>query len=177
MALKAMNSYAQRTESLRPEGAYHVSARSQALEADGRQIIHFEIGQPDVDTFENICQAGIRAISEGYTRYTPPASIVVDGFSKTYSMTGWRLGYGIMPVELGKRIDLLLTHSVGRTAHFTQLAGLEAITGPQDSVLAMVHEYEARRDLIVDGLRSIPGITCRRPQGAFYVFPNIKSSA
>ena len=75
MALKAMNSYAQRTENLRPEGAYQVLARSQALEADGRQIIHFENGQPDVDTFENIRQAGIRAISGGQTRYTPPASL------------------------------------------------------------------------------------------------------
>ena len=310
-------------------------ARAQALEAAGREIIHFEIGQPDFDTFANIRQAGIRAIEEGKTRYTPPPgipalrkviaesagrqrglhfepeqvvvspgakpnlfftalalieprdevlypdpgfptyramidvaggipvpvpldeendfsfdlqafdrlvsdrtrliilnspgnptggivpladlkhiarlahkhdcwvlsdeiyggivydglkvdsiatlpgmiarTIIVDGFSKTYGMTGWRLGYGIMPAGLAARIDLLLTHSVGCTAHFTQFAGLEALSGPQDEAAAKVREYEARRDLIVDGLRMIPGVTCRKPQGAFYVFPSIKA--
>jgi aspartate/methionine/tyrosine aminotransferase len=100
-------------------------------------------------------------------------TIIVDGFSKTYSMTGWRLGFGIMPKELAARVDLLLTHSVGSTAHFTQFAGLEAVTGPQDMVEVMVAEYQRRRDVIVDGLNAIPGFTCQRPQGAFYVFPNI----
>jgi aspartate aminotransferase len=102
-------------------------------------------------------------------------TVIVDRFSKTYAMTGWRLGYGMMPVGLAKRIDLLLTHSVGRTAHFTQIAGLEALAGPQEPVADMVGEYQSRRDLIVDGLNRIPGITCRRPQGAFYVFPSIKA--
>jgi len=100
-------------------------------------------------------------------------TIIVDGFSKTYSMTGWRLGFGIMSKELAKRIGLLLTHSVGSTAHFTQLAGLEAITGPQDKVDEMVTEYQHRRDAVVDGLNALPGIVCQKPQGAFYVFPNI----
>lgn len=103
-------------------------------------------------------------------------TIIVDGFSKTYSMTGWRLGYGIMPRELAVRVDLLLTHSVGSTAHFTQFAGLEAVTGPQDMVEVMVAEYQLRRNVIVDGLNSIPGITCQKPQGAFYAFPNIRST-
>lgn len=99
--------------------------------------------------------------------------IIVDGFSKTYSMTGWRLGFGIMPKDLAEQVDLLLTHSVGSTAHFTQFAGLEAITGPQDMVTGMVAEYQRRRDMIVDGLNELPGFSCRKPQGAFYVFPNI----
>ena len=330
-----MKQYQERTGHLKPEGAYQVLARTQALEAQGRSIIHFEIGQPDFDTFENISEAGRRAIAEGQTRYTPPAgmpvlreaiaqaagaqrgvrflpeqvvvapgtkpnlfystlaligpgdevlypdpgfptykamigvaggtpvpvplkeensfsfdlqafdslinertrliilnspgnptggvmpladlehiaeatqrydcwvlsdeiymrivydgqqapsiaglpgmperTVIVDGFSKTYSMTGWRLGYGIMPVDLAARIELLLTHSVGCPAHFTQIAALEAIRGPQHRVAEVVKEFQARRDLLVDGLNSIPGITCRNPQGAFYVFPNTRS--
>jgi aspartate/methionine/tyrosine aminotransferase len=102
-------------------------------------------------------------------------TIIVDGFSKTYAMTGWRLGYGIMPKELAQVVQLLLTHSVGCTANFTQIAGIEALTGPQDQVGAVVAEYQLRRDAIVTGLNTIPGLTCQRPQGAFYVFPNIKS--
>jgi aspartate aminotransferase len=328
-------SYASRTSHLKPEGAYQVLARAQELEADGRGIIHLEIGQPDFDTFDNIRLAGMRAIAEGQTRYTPPAgmkrlreviaeesskrhglhiyadqvvvspgakpnlffpmlaliepgdeviypdpgfptyeavirlaggqpipaplkeennfsfdleafhhlvnkqtrlvilnspsnptggvmpasdleviarasqdfnfwvlsdeiyarlvydqisvtsiaslpgmmerTIIVDGFSKTYAMTGWRLGYGIMPVKLAQVVQLLLTHSVGCTAQFVQIAGIEALTGAQDQVNMMVIEYQKRRDAIVDGLNEIPGIKCQRPQGAFYVFPNIKA--
>ena len=324
-----------RTSHLKPEGAYQVLARAQELEADGREIIHLEIGQPDFDTFDNISLAGIRAISEGHTRYTPPIgmkslreviaedagkrhdlqihpdqvvvspgakpnlffpalaliepgdeviypnpgfptyeamirvaggipvpmplteenhfsfdldafqqlisektklvilnspsnptggvmpmadleaiakaaqkfdfwvmsdeiyarisydnvnvpsiatlpgmlerTIIVDGFSKTYAMTGWRLGYGIMPKSLAHVVQLLLTHSVGCTANFVQIAGIEALTGPQEQVDAVVDEYQKRRDAIVAGLNSIDGITCQQPSGAFYVFPNIKS--
>jgi aspartate/methionine/tyrosine aminotransferase len=102
-------------------------------------------------------------------------TMLVDGFSKTYAMPGWRLGYGIMPVELARRMDLLLTHSVGCPAHFTQIAALEAIRGPQHRVDEVVREYEARRNLIVEGLNSIPGMACQKPQGAFYVFPNVRS--
>jgi aspartate aminotransferase len=327
-------SYAARTGHLKAEGAYQVLARAQELEAQGKEIIHLEIGQPDFDTFENVRLAGKLAIDQGMTRYTPPKgmkalreviaedagrrhglhihpdqvvvspgakpnlffpvlalvepgdeviypnpgfptyeamirvaggkpvpvplkegtnfsfdleafhrlvnkrtklvilnspsnptggvlphrdleeiariaqdfkfwvmsdeiymrlvydgleapsiaslpgmldrTIIVDGFSKTYAMTGWRLGYGIMPRELAKVVELLLTHSVGCTAQFVQVAGIEALTGPQDQVDGMVMEYQVRRDAIVDGLNAIPGITCQRPQGAFYVFPNIK---
>lgn len=324
--------FAHRVQGLEPEGAYHMLARAQALEAAGRTVIHLEIGQPDVPTFEPIAQAGIDAIEEGYTRYTPsagmpalrraiaedagrrrgmtikPAEVVVgpgakpalffptlalvepgdeviypdpgfptypamievaggvpvpvplreeddfsfdlemfdrllsprtrmvvlnspsnptggvmplealehiaqraierdfwvlsdeiysrlvygepapsiaalpgmqertiicDGFSKTYAMTGWRLGYGIMPPPLAQRVELLLTHSVGCTAGFTQVAGIEALTGPQDDVEAVVAEYRRRRDRLVAGLNAIPGVSCRMPQGAFYVFPNV----
>src|SRR5512138_2425283 len=330
-----MTIFSQRTSGLQPEGAYQVLAQAQALEAQGRKIVHLEIGQPDFDTFDNISEAGRQAITQGKTRYTPPSgmpalrqaiaqaagaqrgvrftpeqvvvapgtkpnmfystlalvgpgdevlypdpgfptykamigvaggmavpvpleeendfsfdlpafdrlinertrliilnspsnptggvmpladlehiaeaaqrcdcwvlsdeiymriiydgqqapsivslpgmlerTVIVDGFSKTYSMTGWRLGYGIMPVQLAQRMDLLLTHSLGCPAHFTQIAALEALRGPQDRVTEVVREYEARRDLIVDALNRIPGISCQRPSGAFYVFPNVKS--
>jgi aspartate/methionine/tyrosine aminotransferase len=103
-------------------------------------------------------------------------TIIVDGFSKTYAMTGWRLGFGIMPRDLAARVDLLLTHSIGSNAHFTQFAGLEAVTGPQDMVDVMVAEYQRRRDIIVDGLNAIPGFSCQKPQGAFYAFPNIRKT-
>ncbi|MEJ2412408.1 MAG: pyridoxal phosphate-dependent aminotransferase [Anaerolineales bacterium] len=323
-----------RVKELKSEGAYQVLAKAQALEKEGREIIHLEIGQPDFPTFENISQAGIKAIEEGYTRYTPPAgmpalreviaetagqqrglsfkpgqvvvspgakpnlffptmavveegdeviypdpgfpsykamiqvadgiprpvplleengfsfdldafdelisdhtrliilnspgnptggilpredlehiaaaairhdswvlsdeiytrivydgqqvdsicglpgmgerTIIMDGFSKTYAMTGWRLGYGIMPEALAEKVGLLLTHSVGSTAQFTQIAGIEALRGDQEQVDEVVKIYQKRRNVIVSGLNSLPGISCQNPQGAFYVFPNIK---
>lgn len=328
--------FSSRTETLKAEGAYHVLAKAQALEASGRDIIHLEIGEPDFDTPANVADAGIRAIQSGKTRYNPPSglsalrekiaeqagrqrnlsfsadqvvvgpgakpnlffpalalinpgdeviypdpgfptypamiavaggvpvpvplleensfsfdlrvfdrsisprtrlivlnspgnptgglippedlryiaqaairhdcwvlsdeiygqilfdgkkavsiacipgmmerTIIVDGFSKTYAMTGWRLGFGIMPEALAHRVELLLTHSVGCTAHFTQLAGLEALCGPQDAALAMVAEYQRRRDLLVAGLNQLPGVSCQLPQGAFYAFPNIRQT-
>ena len=327
--------FAERVRSLRPEGAYAVLAKAQEMERQGRDIVHFEIGQPDFQTFPNIAMAGIRAIAEGKTRYNPssglPAlreavaedvndrrrlqvrpeevvigpgakpllffstlalvepgdevlypnpgyptyeamirvaggkpvpvplveekgfsldldtledlvsdrtrmiilnspgnptggiippsdleriaaiaedhdcwilsdeiysrliyddvpyvsiaslpgmkkrTIVVDGFSKTYAMTGWRLGYGIMPAELAERVGLLLTHSIGCTATFTQYAGIEALRGPQEQVERARAEFERRRDFIVAGLRNIPGVRCQTPSGAFYVFPNVKA--
>ncbi len=325
--------FTQRTNHLKPEGAYQVLALAQALEAQGKEVIHLEIGQPDIETFSNVSLAGVRAIVEGYTRYVLPAglpelraviaddagmrrgmtispnqvvvspgakpnlffpvlatvepgdeviypdpgfptyaamigvaggvpvpvplleeksfsfdleaferllndrtrliilnspgnptggvmpledleyiaeltsakdcwvmsdeiytrmvydgkdapsiaalpgmderTIIVDGFSKTYAMTGWRLGYGIMPEALARRVELLLTHSVGCTAQFTQYAGLEAIQGPQDQVDEVVASYQQRRDIIVEGLNAISGVCCQKPEGAFYVFPNI----
>jgi aspartate/methionine/tyrosine aminotransferase len=314
------------------EGAYAMLARAQALEAQGRHIIHLEVGQPDVPPPPHVTQAGIAAIEAGHTRYTQPAgvpalrqiiaedagrrrgleftpsqvivgpgakpalffptlalirpgdeviypdpgfptyeamigvaggvpvpvtlnedndfafdldrfdaalsdrtrliiinspsnptggvlsrevlehiaaaaiardlwviadeiyarlaydapvisiaslpgmagrTVICDGFSKTYAMTGWRLGFGIMPQALAERVELLLTHSIGCTATFTQYAGMEAIIGPQDQVDALVAEYRRRRDMFVAGLNAIPGIKCRVPQGAFYAFPNI----
>jgi len=324
--------FAERVRNLSPEGAYHMLARAQALEAAGKKIIHLEIGQPDFPTFENIVDAGIQSIKDGFTRYTPSAgmkplreaiaaqvnqrkglqvkpgqvvvgpgakpalffptlalvrpgdeviypdpgfptypamievaggkplpvplreendfsfdlaafdqsisprtrlvilnspsnptggvmpvaalqhiaqaaqehdfwvlsdeiydqlvyeapapsiaalpgmaerTIICDGFSKAYAMTGWRLGFGIMPEALAERVELLLTHSVGCTASFTQVAGIEALQGPQEQVGRVVAEYRRRRDVLVSGLNQIPGVSCRRPQGAFYVFPNI----
>ena len=327
--------FAERVGHLEPEGAYHMLARAQALEAAGKHIIHLEIGQPDVPTFSHVAQAGIRAIEQGFTRYTPSAGIpalraaiaedagarrgmdirpqqvvvgpgakpalffptlalvrpgdeviypdpgfptyaamigvaggiarpvplseeadfsfdlaafdrlitdrtrliilnspsnptggvmplealqhiadvairrdiwvlsdeiymrlafdgrpapsiaalpgmaertvICDGFSKTYAMTGWRLGYGIMPEALAERVELLLTHAVGCTASFTQVAGVEALRGPQEPVEQVVAEYQRRRDVLVAGLNAIPGWHCRVPQGAFYAFANVSS--
>jgi aspartate/methionine/tyrosine aminotransferase len=327
--------FAARIAHLQPEGAYAVLARAQEMEAAGADIIHLEIGQPDVQTLTNVSQAGIQAISEGKTRYTPPAgiaqlrqaianyahahyglacgpehvvvgpgakpllffammgllepgdevlypdpgfpsypaiirtldatpvpvpleeergfalkigdleerlspqtrmiilnspsnptggvlpvsdveriaaiarerdlwilsdeiysrlvfldsappsiasmphmsrrTILVDGFSKSYAMTGWRLGFGIMPAELAHRVTLLITHAIGCTATFTQWAGLEALQGPQHEVDEVVAQYRRRRDVLVSGLNNIPGIRCQTPDGAFYAFPNIRS--
>ncbi len=325
--------FAERVGQLAPEGAYAVLAKAQALEAKGRDIIHLEIGQPDVQTFDNVAHAGMRAIEEGRTRYNPPAgvevlreviaedvgrrrgievkpsevvvtpgvkpmlffptlalvepgdeviypdpgfptyaamigvaggvpvpirlreetgfafdldafdkalskrtrlivinspnnptggvlplevlehiaeaaqrydawvlsdeiyvrltfdggsapsiaslpgmrerTVICDGFSKTYAMTGWRLGYGVMPEGLAERLELLLTHSVGCTATFTQYAGVEALTGPQGQVEEVVAEYQRRRDVLVEGLNRMPGVRCQSPEGAFYAFPNV----
>jgi aspartate aminotransferase len=325
--------FAERVHHLAPEGAYFMLARAQALEAAGRDIIHLEIGQPDAPTFDHIAEAGIRAIREGHTRYTPPAglpklreviaefagrqrgmqvrpsevvvgsgtkpalffptlalvragdeviypdpgfptyrdmigvaggvpvpvplreetgfafdldmfdaalsdrtrmivlnspsnptggvlstavlehiaraaierdlwvlsdeiysrlvfdgltapsiatlpgmgerTVISDGFSKTYSMTGWRLGYGIMPEALAERVELLITHAAGCAAAFTQHAGIAALLGPQDRVAEVLAEYQRRRDLLVARLNAIPGLRCQTPQGAFYTFPNV----
>ncbi len=104
-------------------------------------------------------------------------TIILDGFSKTYAMTGWRLGYGVMPLELVEPISRLATNSVSCTASFTQMAALEAIDGPQDAANEIVAEFKRRRDVIVDGLNAIPGIRCPMPRGAFYVFPSIEGTA
>jgi aspartate aminotransferase len=334
--------FAQRVAHLKAEGAYAVLARAQALEAQGREIIHLEIGQPDFETYAHVALAGIRAIAAGKTRYNPPSgipalrqaladdagwrrgvqfapeqvvvapgtkpfillpmlalldpgdevvypdpgfpsyeaaiglvgavpvpvplveeqgydlhlealdaalssrtrmillnspsnptggihsartfahvaelaqrhdlwvlsdeiytrlvyedeaptaqavalrsivslpgmaerTIIADGFSKTYAMTGWRLGFGIMPRPLAEKMDLLLTHSVGCTATFTQFAGLGAVLGPQAEVDAVLAEFRRRRDRTVAGLNAIPQITCPMPGGAFYAFPNVQA--
>jgi aspartate aminotransferase len=100
-------------------------------------------------------------------------AIILDGFSKTYAMTGWRLGYGIMPAPLAQVLAKLQTNAVSCTASFTQLAGVQALKGDHAPIDAMVAEFRKRRDVIVEGLRLIPGFKCARPPGAFYVFPNI----
>lgn len=100
-------------------------------------------------------------------------TIILDGFSKTYAMTGWRLGYGVMNADLAAQIARLETNCESCTNTFIQYGGLEALTGPQDFVSSMVAEFKARRDLIVSGLNSIKGFSCKNPNGAFYVFPNV----
>ena len=327
------NQFTDRVSRLKPEGAYAVLARAQTLEAQGKKIIHLEIGQPDFPTPGNVSEAGVDAILTGKTKYNPPAgisplreviaetagrqrgikidsnqvvvgtgskpglffptlalvspgdeviypdpgfptyeamirvaggvpvpirlreenqfsfdidvfdskisdrtkliilnspgnptggvipfddlkhiagkaikhkswvisdeiytrlvydgvrahsiaeidgmqerTIIVDGFSKTYSMTGWRLGYMIAPLELADRLELLITHATGCTATFTQYAGIEALTGPQDFVDVMVKEYQRRRNRMLELVNAIPGVHAQTPQGAFYLFPNI----
>jgi aspartate aminotransferase len=100
-------------------------------------------------------------------------TILLDGFSKTYAMTGWRMGYGVMRADFAAHISRLMTNSSSCTASFTQIAGVEALRGPQDSVDKMCAEFKKRRDVMVAGLNKIKGFSCRLPKGAFYVFPNI----
>lgn len=100
-------------------------------------------------------------------------TIVLDGFSKAWAMTGWRLGFAILPPTLVDAFSKLIINSVSCTSSFEQMAAVEALNGPQDAVVAMVEEFRARRTLIVEGLNKIPGFRCRMPHGAFYVFPNV----
>ncbi len=326
---------ARRMERLGTETAFSVLAKAKALEAQGREIIHLEIGEPDFDTPSHIVEAGCRALREGHTHYTPTAgipelraaiaeevarsrgiavdpaqvvvtpggkpimffailalveagdevllpnpafpiyesmvnfvggtpvfvplrqenefrfdldefraglsertrlvilnspanptggvltpediaslaeilrerpdvfvlsdeiycrllyagsfasiaseeglgpdgrTIILDGFSKTYAMTGWRLGYGVMPEPLAEEVTKLQVNSNSCTNAATQYAGLEALAGSQESVEIMLSEFRARRDLIVSGLNELPGVECIAPQGAFYAFPRI----
>jgi aspartate aminotransferase len=147
-----------------------------------------------------IPESGLRAIAEVATRHNVPVlsdeiyarilydgdhksiaaipgmeslAIVLDGFSKTYAMTGWRLGYGIMPAPMAQVVAKLQINATSCTSTFSQKAAVQALRGDQSPVEAMVAEFRRRRDVIVDGLRAIPGFTCVRPRGAFYVFPNI----
>jgi aspartate aminotransferase len=103
-------------------------------------------------------------------------TILLNGFSKTYAMTGWRLGYGVMPEELAVHITRLMTNSNSCTATFTQWAGVEALEGPQDASYKMVEEFRRRRDAFVPGLNAIEGMRCALPKGAFYAFPNVEGT-
>lgn len=100
-------------------------------------------------------------------------TIILDGFSKTYAMTGWRLGYGVMPAHIADAVNKLMVNSNSCTASFTQRAGMAALSGPQDGVDKMVAEFHRRRDAFVAGLNALPGFRCAIPEGAFYAFPNI----
>ncbi|MBM4466589.1 MAG: pyridoxal phosphate-dependent aminotransferase [Chloroflexi bacterium] len=326
---------ATRMSRLGTETAFEVLLKARALEAQGREIIHLEIGEPDFDTPSNIVEAGVKALRQGQTHYTPPAgipqlreaiaeeisatrgievhpdqvvvtpgakpimfftilalceqgdeviypnpgfpiyesminfvgatpvpvpllmekdfrfdieefkslvspqtkmiilnsphnptggvltredlaaiaeaaiendamvlsdeiynrilyegefasiaqfpgmqerTIILDGFSKTYAMTGWRLGYGVMPEWLAAQVATLMVNSNSCTAAFSQWAGVEALQGPQDEPRKMVEAFRQRREVIVDGLNQMPGFRCLRPKGAFYVFPNIEGT-
>jgi aspartate/methionine/tyrosine aminotransferase len=100
-------------------------------------------------------------------------TILLDGFSKSYAMTGWRLGYGVMPESLAAHVTRLMVNSASCTASFVQLAGVAALHGDDAPVERMVAEFRRRRDIVVDGLNALPGVSCVRPRGAFYAFPNI----
>jgi aspartate aminotransferase len=103
-------------------------------------------------------------------------TVLLDGFSKTYAMTGWRMGYGVMRSDLATHIARLMTNSNSCTASFTQVAGIEALRGDQSSVEHMRREFKRRRDVFVEGINRIKGFSCRTPHGAFYTFPNIKQT-
>lgn len=100
-------------------------------------------------------------------------TVIVDGFSKAFCMTGWRLGWAVMPPHLAERVELLLVHSVGCTATFTQAAGVEALRDPEAGVEELRRVYRDRRDIVVEGLNKIPGVSCATPAGAFYAFPDV----
>jgi aspartate/methionine/tyrosine aminotransferase len=101
-------------------------------------------------------------------------TVIIDGFSKTYAMTGWRLGYGVMRKDLAEKIAQLMINSNSCTCAFAQMAGVEALRGPQDEAKKMVEEFKRRREVVVSGLNRIEGITCRKPKATFYAFPNVK---
>jgi aspartate aminotransferase len=103
-------------------------------------------------------------------------TVILDGFSKTYAMTGWRVGYGVMPTDLAQHIIRLMINVNSCTSAFSQRACIEAIVGPQDDAHKMVAEFKKRRDVIVEGLCGIKGFSCYKPQGAFYVMPSVKAT-
>jgi aspartate aminotransferase len=102
-------------------------------------------------------------------------TVIIDGFSKAYAMTGWRLGYAIMPASLARAVTLFNNNTFSCTATFVQRAGIAALQGPDEPVQAMVDEFRRRRDAIVKGLNALPGVTCTMPEGAFYAFPNVSA--
>ncbi len=120
------------------------------------------------DGYEHVSIASLPGMAE--------RTILLDGYSKIFSMTGWRLGYGVMNEELAKLFAKLQINVTSCAASFTQIAGIEAINGPQEYMDNMVGEFRKRRDFIVDGLNSLPGFRCHKPSGAFYVFPNIEGT-
>lgn len=126
------------------------------------------------EIYENIVYDG-KAFSITSLPGMREKTIILNGFSKTYAMTGWRAGYGVMPKHVAEHITKLVVNSTSCLAGFTQMACIEALTGPQEEVRNRVEQFRIRRDRIVDGLNAIPGVTCLKPHGAFYVFPNIKA--
>lgn len=126
------------------------------------------------EVYEHLCYDGeFHSITRCEGMSTRERTILLHGFSKTYAMTGWRIGYGVMPAELAEHITRLMVNSASCTNAATQWAALEALRGPQDAVAAMVDAFRERRQVIVDGLNQIPGMRCVSPGGAFYAFPNI----
>ena len=139
-------------------------------------------GRPDVtvlsdEIYARLLYSGSFASIASERGFGPgERTIILDGFSKTYAMTGWRLGYGVMPEDLAGQVTKLQVNSNSCTAAATQHAGLAALSGPQDAVDRMLEEFRARRDLIVAGLNDLPGVECISPQGAFYAFPKVSGT-
>lgn len=132
------------------EGAFEMLARARELEAQGHDVIHLEIGEPDFETPTHVKRAGIGGIERNQTHYAPSAGIP----------------------ELR---DAIGQNNYSCVASFVQAAGIEALRGPDDDVRAMVEEFRLRRDALVEGLNSLPGVTCKTPAGAFYAFPNVSA--
>ncbi|WP_306296591.1 pyridoxal phosphate-dependent aminotransferase [Candidatus Entotheonella palauensis] len=126
------------------------------------------------EIYEHIIFDGVKQISiASLDPALKERSIIVNGFSKTYSMTGWRLGYCAGPANLIEMYGRLQSQSTSNATSFAQVAGIEALTGPQDTVAMMVAEFERRRNFVVEQLNAMPGVACNMPRGAFYVFPKV----
>jgi aspartate/methionine/tyrosine aminotransferase len=125
------------------------------------------------EIYDRIMYDGFKPFSIASVPGMQQRTVILDGFSKTYAMTGWRLGFGVMPEDLANLVTKLQINSTSCTSSFSQLAAVEALTGPRTEVERMVEEFQGRRDMIVEGLNAIEGIRVQKPRGAFYVFPNI----
>jgi len=149
-------------------------------ESDVKAVADILADRPDITILSDEIYDRILYTGEHHSIASLPGyqdrTIILNGFSKTYAMTGWRLGYGVMRPDLAEWITTLMINSNSCTAAFTQMAGVEALNGPQDSVDAMLAAFRERRTAIVEGLNAIPGIRCAMPEGAFYAFPNIEGT-
>ena len=150
-------------------------------ESDVKAVADILADRPDITILSDEIYDRILYTGEHHSIASLPGyqdrTIILNGFSKTYAMTGWRLGYGVMRPDLAEWITTLMINSNSCTAAFTQAAGVEALNGPQDSVDAMLAAFRERRTAIVEGLNAIPGIRCAMPEGAFYAFPNIEGTS
>lgn len=147
------------------------------LEAIAEICVERDIPVLSDEVYEHILYDGeFTSISSFPGMSTSERTIILHGFSKTYAMTGWRLGYGVMPSDLATHITRLMVNSNSCTNAATQYGGIAALQGPQDSVGEMVAEFAKRRKVMVEGLNAIPGISCVMPRGAFYAFPNIRGT-
>jgi len=143
------------------------------LEAIASIAIRHDLWVLTDEIYSRILYDGTEHVSIASLPGMAERTIVLDGFSKTFAMTGWRLGYAIVPPSLREVYGQLIINTISCAPTFAQLGAVAALTGPQDDVEAMVAEFRVRRDLVVDGLNAIPGIECRRPVGAFYAFPSV----
>ena len=146
------------------------------LERIAALAIRHDLWVLDDEIYARILYDGAEHVSIASLPGMAERTIVLDGFSKTYAMTGWRLGYAIVPPSLIKTYSQLVINTISCAPTFAQIGAVEALTGPQDDVDAMVVEFKARRDLIVAGLNAIPGIRCALPVGAFYAFPEVSGT-
>ncbi|MGH9649766.1 MAG: pyridoxal phosphate-dependent aminotransferase [Terriglobales bacterium] len=150
------------------------------LEEKDIRDIAAAIGDRDIMVFADEIYSRLTYEGAHHSIFSLPGwrerTILLDGFSKTYAMTGWRLGYGVMRADLAQHFSRLMTNANSCTASFTQIAGVEALRGDQSSVDKMREEFRRRRDFFVAGLNRIKGLSCRAPKGAFYVFPNITAT-
>jgi aspartate/methionine/tyrosine aminotransferase len=146
------------------------------LEAIAELAIRHDLVVLADEIYGRILYDGMEHVSIASLPGMAERTIVLDGFSKTFAMTGWRLGYAIVPPSLVQMYGQLIINTISCAPTFAQIGAVEALRGQQDDVAAMVVEFKARRDLVVDGLNAIPGIRCLKPTGAFYAFPDISGT-